>query len=123
MLGQGTLEGACISAASIDYTVNKFFRTSYDELSYGSIRLQPLLFQDDIIRLSNTLESAQSGNDRLENVMECKLLDLNLEISGVIILGPKKGWAEILEQIRTKTLSLGNQPMKIFEVENILETI
>ena len=74
-IGQGTLEGACISAASIDYSVNRFFETSTDELSYGSVKLQPLLFQDDIIRLSTTVEGAQAGNDMLDNFMECKLLD------------------------------------------------
>ena len=42
-IGQGTLEGAYISAANIDYSVNKFFMESEDELSYGSIKIQPLL--------------------------------------------------------------------------------
>ena len=54
-IGQGTLEGAIISAASIDYTVDSFFRYSMDEISYGSVKLQPMLFQDDISRLSTTV--------------------------------------------------------------------
>ena len=48
-IGQGTLDGAYISAASIDYTVNKFFQSSTNEISYGSLSMQPLLFQDDIV--------------------------------------------------------------------------
>ena len=63
-IGQGTLEGANISAANIDYTVNKFFKTSLEEVSYGEARLQPLLFQDDISRISTSLKSAQSGINR-----------------------------------------------------------
>ena len=43
-IGQGTLEGAYLSAPNIDYSVNKFFMESEDELSYGSIKIQPLLF-------------------------------------------------------------------------------
>ena len=49
-IGQGTLEGAYISAASIDYSVNMLFKDSIDELSYGGTHVQPLLFQDDISR-------------------------------------------------------------------------
>ena len=48
---RGTLEGACIRGASIDNSANKFFITSTDDLSYGSVKLQPLFFQDDIIRV------------------------------------------------------------------------
>ena len=88
-IGQGTLEGANISAANIDYTVNRFFKYSKDELSYGESRLQPLLFQDDISRLSTSLEKAQAGNDKMEAVMETKLLNFNLDKSVVIVMGSK----------------------------------
>ena len=94
-IGQGTLEGANISAANIDYTVNKFFKTSRDELSYGSEKLQPMLFQDDISRLSTSVWGAQSGNNKMESVMETKLLDFNLDKSCLIIMGSKKRKAEI----------------------------
>ena len=54
-IGQGTLEGAIISAANIDYSVNRFFCESKDELSYGRTKLQPLIFQDDISRMSTNV--------------------------------------------------------------------
>ena len=76
-IGQGTLEGANISAANIDYTINEFFKNSNEEISYGEERMQPLLFQDDISRISTSLKSVQSGNDKMEAVMESKLLDFN----------------------------------------------
>ena len=34
-IGQGTLEGAVLSAASLDYTVDRFFSNNNHELSYG----------------------------------------------------------------------------------------
>ena len=77
-IGQGTLEGANISAANVDYTVNMFFKTSLDELSYGENKLQPLLFQDDISRLATSVRGAQVGNNKMETVMETKLPDFNL---------------------------------------------
>ena len=70
-----------ISAASLDYTVNKFFRTSKNELSYGHVSLQPLLFQDDINHICTNLVDVQAGIRKLENVTESKLLDFNVEKS------------------------------------------
>ena len=43
-LGQGTNEGALISASSIDFTVNEHFEHSPYEISYGDSNHQPLLF-------------------------------------------------------------------------------
>ena len=98
-IGQGTLEGANISAANIDYTVNVFFKTSTDELSYGGEQLQPLLFQDDISRLATSVWGAQSGNNKMESVMETKLLDFNLDKSCVIVMGSTMKKAEIIEEL------------------------
>jgi len=57
---------------------------SEDELSYGSIIIQPLLFQDDISGASTSVSAAQSGNKKIEAVMETKLLDLNLDKLGTL---------------------------------------
>ena len=65
-IGQGTLEGALISAANIDYSINKFFKNSKEELSYGGIYLQPLMFQDDMSRMSTSVHAAQAGNKIIE---------------------------------------------------------
>ena len=89
-IGQGTLEGANISAANIDFTVNMFFKDSIDELSYGLTRIQPLLFQDDISRVATNVLAAQKGNNRMESVMETKLLDFNLDKSCYIVIGNEK---------------------------------
>ena len=82
-IGQGTTEGAILSAANVDYTINKLFRTSTAELSYGSEQLLPLLFQDDICRVATRIDDAQKGNDILETIMELKLLDFNLDKSSL----------------------------------------
>ena len=47
-IGQGTLDGAITSSAGLGNGVDKFFSSSHWEVSYGSVRLQPLLFVDDI---------------------------------------------------------------------------
>ena len=88
-VGQGSLDGAIISAGSIDYTVNKFFNKSMYEISYGDIIIQPLLHQDDIFRICVDLFSAQIGNEFMDNVMETKLLDFNLDKCCYIVIGSK----------------------------------
>ena len=119
-IGQGTLEGANISAANIDYTVNKFFKNSKEEVSYGNERLQPLLFQDDISRISTSLEAAQVGNYIMEAVMESKLLDFNHDKSVVIIMGSKKKKEDIEKEMKVKPLTLCGKDMEIATSEKYL---
>ena len=119
-IGQGTLEGAIISAASIDYTVDSFFRYSMDEISYGSVKLQPMLFQDDISRLSTTVQGAQAGNVRMENVMESKLLDFNLDKSCAILMGAKGVKDEMENELKDNPLTLCGQTMKCLPMEKYL---
>ena len=111
-IGQGTLEGANISAANIDYTVNEFFKNSVDEISYGEERLQPLLFQDDISRVTTSLKAAQSGNNKMEAVMESKLFDFNHNKSVVIIMGSKQNKKDIEEEMKKHPLTLCGKRMK-----------
>ena len=73
--GQGTGEGVIISAASIADGVDTAFEHS------GQENMKPLLFQDDIARICDSIENAQYGNDRVTHVMETKLLDFNLDKS------------------------------------------
>ena len=51
-LGQGTIVGAILSAANLGQGVEKYFHDSENEVFYGQVRLQPMLFQDDVARLS-----------------------------------------------------------------------
>ena len=119
-IGQGTLEGANISAANIDYTVNLFFKHSQDDLSYREGKLQPLLFQDDISRLSTSVKGAQEGNNKMEAVMESKLLDFNLDKSCVIIMGPKEKKELIESEMEENPITLCGKVMKHAKVEKYL---
>ena len=110
-VGQSTLEGALISAVNLDNGVDDFFRDSEYEASYEEVDLQPLLYQDDVARLSMDLESAQMGNDRMENMAETKLLDYNLEKSCFIVFGDKKSRQNINEELVSKPLMLSGANM------------
>ena len=119
-VGQGTLEGALLSASSIDYTVDNFFRNSIYEISYGSIKLQPLLYQDDVFRLCLDPFSAQIGNEFMDNIMETKLLDFNLDKSCYMVVGNKSAKAEIKDHFKVQPLTLSGKPMKEVEHEKYL---
>ena len=43
-LGQRTIEGALLSAASLDKGVEEYFGESTAEVSYGQVKMGPLLF-------------------------------------------------------------------------------
>ena len=59
---QGSIGGAMISTINLDFTVNGHFKSSSYEISYSDVRLQPLIFQDDISRLCSSPKDAQAGN-------------------------------------------------------------
>ena len=111
-VGQGTLEGALVSAVSLDTGVNDFFSGSEYELSYAELVIQPLLYQDDVARLSTDLESVQMGNTRMEALEETKLLDYNLKNSCFVVIGNKKTRQDINEQLVNCPIQLCGQDMK-----------
>ena len=56
-------------------------------ISYLCLRLQGMVYQNDISRMSTTVKNAQAGNDLIENCMESKMLDLHPDKSCYIITG------------------------------------
>ena len=46
---QGSLSAALISANNLDRGINDHFKGSSHEVSYNNIRMQPLIFQDDLL--------------------------------------------------------------------------
>ena len=111
-VGQGTLEGAIISAVNLDSGVNDFFHDSEHEVNYGGVEIKPLLFQDDVARLATDLESVQFGNDKMEALAETKLLNFNLEKSCFIVMGNKKTRREMQEKVQDHPIHLCGINMK-----------
>ena len=95
-----------ISAANIDYSMNRFFSVSKDGLSYGGIKLQPLIFQDDISQTTTSVWAAQTGNNTIEAAMETKLLDFNLDKSCYLLLGSNVNKEKIENELKVNPLTL-----------------
>ena len=54
-------------------------------MKYDEITLNSLLFQDDIMHPSETVEAAKDTLDRFEKLLQSKLLDANVEKSGFVM--------------------------------------
>ena len=52
IIGQGSAGGALASQINIDMGLDSYFKESKDEICYGSVRMQPIYFQDDVAMLS-----------------------------------------------------------------------
>jgi hypothetical protein len=89
-----------ISAANIDYSMNRFFSVSKDELRYVGLKLQPLIFQDDISRTTTSVWAAQTGNNTIEAAMETKLLDFNLDKSCYLLMGSNDNKEKIENELK-----------------------
>ena len=109
-VGQGTVEGAVISAVNLDNGVAEQFDDD-DEITYGDVQLGPMLFQDDVARLSLTVTSAQSANLKMEEVAERKLLDFNLSKSCYVVIGSKQRRLQMMKQLEDTPLTLCNSEM------------
>ena len=111
-VGQGTVDGAVLSAINLDQGVNDQFADSEREVWYGDVRLQPMLFQDDVERMATGQHEAQVGNNLMETMAELKLLTFHPDKSVYMVVGSEKNKSELLRKLEHKPLTLNNQLMK-----------
>ena len=95
---QGSVPGGLISANNLDTGIREQFDGSEKEVGYGPLLLKPLLFQDNISRLSTNRDAAQFGNEKVEACLESKLLDPNIDKSVYIIIGKKLNTKKIRKE-------------------------
>ena len=89
---QGSIGGAILSSANLDKTLCSFFSGSDCEISYGDKRLAPITFQDDTMRMVDSLEAAKKGNIFMEAAMKRKQLQLNITKCSLIIFQKGRGY-------------------------------
>ena len=65
-VSQGSIGGALLSSLNLDNGVQQYFSNSSSEIYYGNVRLQPLIFQDDLARMSTSVDAAQTGNNKID---------------------------------------------------------
>ena len=119
-VSQGSIGGGLISAINLDYSINRFFYNSSNEMFYHDVRLQPLIYQDDLGKFSASRMDAQAGNDKIEVCTETKLLDLHKDKSCYILIGDEKITKDISNELKLIPLTLYGEAMKVKVSEKYL---
>ena len=110
-----------MSSANFDKTLRTYFKDSDSEISYGNLQLSIFAFQDDALRITDSLQKVQTGNIRMNSAMKRKQLDLNVEKCSTIVFGKKSQVATIREAInKDKSLRIGDNIIKIKEKDDYL---
>ena len=108
MIGQGTGGGALVSQLNIDQGVVDMFHGSDQEISYGAVRVLPVIFMDDISRAVCSLESARAGNVKMSSVVNSKQLTLNQDKTCIILFGNKDKVCKAREELARSPLYCGD---------------
>ena len=119
-VAQGSIGGGLISSCNLDFTLNKYFKNSSSEIFYHDLRLQPLVYQDDLGRFSDSIISAQDGARKIESCMESKLLDLHSDKSCFLIIGNQSQRKIAQKELKVNPILLYGRPMKEKQKEKYL---
>ena len=122
-VSQGSIGGGLISTINLDFSVNRFFYKSTNEIFFHDVRLQPLIYQDDLGRFASCRMDAQAGNRKIEACMETKVLDLHPDKSCYIVIGNTQAADEMRSEIKMHPLTLYGQVMKEKKSERYLGDI
>ena len=71
-----------------------------------------MLYQDDVLKANADRDTAQEANNKMEKVIESKLLTLNLEKSCYIVMGEKKARERLMKALKVNPLTLSGSVMK-----------
>ena len=89
-IGQGTAGAALVSQVNLDHGLRGYFQDSKEEIYYGGVRMQPLAYQDDILRGSKDVMDTQVGNIKLAAMLEEKGLEAHPDKTCFIVCSSRR---------------------------------
>ena len=89
-IGQGTAGAALVSQVNLDQGLHQYFGDGGEDLEYGEVSVEPLAYQDDIMKGSKDVMAAQAGNTKLAAMLKDKGLDAHPDKTCFLICGSKK---------------------------------
>ena len=119
-IGQGTAGAALVSQVNLDCGLMEYFEDSKDEVSYGSVRLQPLAYQDDIMRGSRDVLCTQVGNIKMAAMMEEKGLEAHPDKTCYIVCGSRRFKEKVMCDLQSNPIMFGQFPVKQRESDRYL---
>ena len=101
-----------MSARYLDGVVSDYFHDSQYEDVYGAVRLQPLIFLDDLLRSTSSVEDTIAGNMRLDLVIKEMCLQIHKSKSCYLVVGSNSYKERIQEEIKKEAIMIGKQELK-----------
>ena len=99
-VGQGTVDGAINSTMLLDHQVVQEFAdiADYDSNTSHTVAkyyhpmdiFHPIIFMDDLNKMSPDIASAQEANEKIGRIVERKLLSINHDKSYCMVIGSEK---------------------------------
>ena len=105
--GQGGGGAALASALNLDLGIKHYFDGSQDEDCYGTVRLQPLTYIDDINRSSHNLNSVRAGNIKFASLATVKQLKYHQKKSCYLVYGPENFKGKVQMEAEEEPVMLG----------------
>ena len=105
---QGSGGAALGSALDLALGLKAYFSGSQDEISYGKVKSQPQAWQDDILRISENVNSTRAGNAKLAYMTIEKGLKPHPTKTTYIIIGSKKYREEMGNQVISHPVMFGS---------------
>ena len=112
LCGQGSAGAALASQLDIDLGVNSYFKSSRDEIKYGSVRVQPQEFQDDILHAVPDVSSTRITNIKLSMMLRERLLRCHPTKTCYLVFGNKNYKMKVKEELDNLPLMFGDFEMK-----------
>ena len=122
-IGQGTAGAALVSQVNLDQGLMDYFEDSKDEVWYGGVRLQPLSYQDDIMKSSRNVMDTQVGNIKLAAMLQEKGLEAHPDKTCFIVCGSNKYKQNVDQDLKRQTIMFGEFPVKHREYDRYLGQI
>ena len=108
---QGGVDALLISSSNVAVGIKEAFEDSDKEVTYFELKLSPQSFMDDIMRLAENVESAQYGNDAMEDMINRKVLKSNIEKSDYVIIGNKTR-RKLKDELKKNPLKICGEDME-----------
>ena len=105
---QGSGGAALGSALDLALGLKHYFSGSADEICYGKIRSQPQAWQDDILRVAESINSTRAGNAKLARMTLEKGLKAHQKKTTYVIVGKRKYREKMEKEANTNPVYFGS---------------
>ena len=121
-VGQGSFAAALVSSLNIGSAIADKFKGE-SSANIGMLELICLILQDDIMKMSNTVEQARDGSQKIDELLKQKLLSLNYDKSKYILLGNRKAKNRMKKELRKQPMKMGEEILENSVMEKYLGDI